>query len=74
MAAMQPPKAQPKGKAAAAPPPRPFLIGVQSVEFNNYDQSVQLTAGTQDLQAFEVPPQGFLRGIYILVEASGANV
>lgn len=52
---------------------RAFRVGVQSHEENNYDQTVTMTASTQDLQVFEPPPQGFLRGLYVLVEASGAS-
>lgn len=58
---------------AAAPPPRPFRVGVQSHEENNYDQTVTLTASTQDMTVFELPPQGFLQGIYLLVEMDSPN-
>lgn len=71
---MAAPSAPPKsGGKQAAPPPRPFIIGVQSVEFTNYDRTVTLGTGTQDLPAFEIPPQGFLRGIYLLVEGTATN-
>jgi hypothetical protein len=52
---------------------RAFRVGVQSHEENNYDVTVTMTGGTQDLAVFEPPPQGFLRGIYVLVEATGAS-
>jgi hypothetical protein len=53
--------------------PRAFRVGVQSHEENNYDVTVAMTAATQDMPVFEPPPQGFLRGIYVLVEATGAS-
>jgi len=58
---------------AAQAPARPFRVGVQSHEENNYDQTVTLGASTQDLQVFELPPQGFLQGIYMLVQIDSAN-
>lgn len=60
-------------KRQAAPPPRPFRIGVKSHEEINYDTTVTQTAGTQDLPVLEIPPAGFLRGIFILVEAFSTN-
>lgn len=57
----------------AAPPPRPFRIGVKSHEEINYDQTVTLLTTTQDLTVLEVPPAGFLRGLLLLVEATSAN-
>jgi len=64
---------QGQGKQAAAPPARPFRVGVQSHEETNYDQTVTLTASTQDMQVFELPPQGFLQGITLLVQLDSAN-
>jgi hypothetical protein len=34
----------------------------------NYDETQTLTAGTQDLRVLEVPPSGFLRGVYVMVD------
>lgn len=70
------PPAQRQGtqqKGNAAPPPRPFRIGVKSHEEINYDVTVTQNTGTQDLPVLEIPPAGFLRGIYILVEAFSTN-
>lgn len=72
MPTQAPPNAN-AGKKQAAPPPRPFRIGVKSHEEINYDTTVTQTAGTQDLPVLEIPPAGFLRGIYILVEAFSTN-
>jgi hypothetical protein len=71
MPTQAPPK--PNGNRQAAPPPRPFRIGVKSHEEINYDTTVTQTAGTQDLPVLEIPPAGFLRGIYIAVEATSTN-
>lgn len=62
-----------KGGEKAVAPPRPFRVGVQSHEENNYDQTVTQTASTQDYPVFEIPPQGFLRGIYLIFEAFSTN-
>lgn len=61
------------GNRQAAPPPRPFRIGVKSHEEINYDVTTNLTASTQDLTVLEIPPAGFLRGLYVLVEATSAT-
>lgn len=61
------------GKQAAAPPARPFRVGVKSHEEINQDVTVNLTASTQDLTVLEIPPAGFLRGVYLLVEATSAS-
>lgn len=60
------------GKQAAAPPARVFRVGVQSHEENNYDQQAAMTTSTVDLPVFEIPPQGFLQGIYMLVQCTTA--
>lgn len=54
------------GKQAA--PPRPFRVGAMQHEEINYDESSTLTTGTQDLRVLEVPPSGFLRGVYVMVD------
>jgi hypothetical protein len=49
--------------------PKPFRVGVQSIDDEPYDISVTLTSGTQNLTPqYEVPSTGFLNDIYILVE------
>lgn len=61
------------GGKSTAPPPRPFRIGVKSHEEINYDETRSLTASTQDLPTLEIPPAGFLRGVYVMVEATSAT-
>lgn len=56
-----------------AAPPRPFRIGTLSHEEINYDETATLNATTQDLRVLEVPPAGFLRGVYIMVDATSAT-
>lgn len=59
-----------KGDPKAVAPPRPFRVGVQSHEENNYDNTLTQSASTQDYPVFEIPPQGFLRGIYVMFEGT----
>lgn len=61
------------GGKAAPVQPRAFRVGVQSHDEVNYDVTVSTTAGTQDLPVLNVPPAGFLRGVYVLVEATTAG-
>lgn len=62
------------GRQAAPPPPRPFRIGVKSHEEINYDETRDLSSsGTVDFPVLEIPPAGFLRGVYVLVEATSAT-
>jgi hypothetical protein len=61
------------GGKQAAPKPRPFRIGVQSKDEIDYDVTVTGTTSTQDLPVLNVPPAGFLRGLYVLVETTTSN-
>jgi len=62
--------ATPQKAKQAGPPPRPFRAGVQSMEDLQYDQTVTLNAGTQKMQDFNLNGDGYLRGIYMLVECT----
>lgn len=53
--------------------PRPFRIGVQSKDEIDYDVTVTGTTTTQDLPVLNIPPAGFLRGLYLLVETVSGN-
>lgn len=57
----------------AAPKPRPFRIGVQSKDEIDYDVTVSATASTQDLPVLNIPPAGFLRGLYLIAEGAAGN-
>lgn len=61
------------GDKRQAAPPRPFRIGTASHEEINYDETVTLNASTQDLRVLEIPPAGFLRGVYLIVSATSAT-
>lgn len=70
---MPAPNSTQQKRQQAAPPPRPFRIGVKSHEEINYDVTVTQNTGTQDLPVLEIPPAGFLRGVYVLVECFSTN-
>jgi hypothetical protein len=57
----------------AAPKPRPFRIGVQSKDEIDFDVTVTGSTSTQDLPVLNVPPAGFLRGVYVIAEAISGN-
>lgn len=69
----RPAPAAKNGKKEAPVLTRPFRVGVQSHEENNYDKSLTQTASTQDFDVFEIPPQGFLRGIYMMFEGTAST-
>jgi hypothetical protein len=69
-AAVQRPQAQGSKQAVK---PRPFRIGVQSKDEIDYDVTVTGTTSTQDLPVLNVPPAGFLRGLYLIVETLSGN-
>lgn len=52
---------------------RPFVAGTRPVDAAVYDQTRALTASTQDLPTFEIPPNGFLRGAYLVVTGTTAG-
>lgn len=57
----------------AAVKPRPFRVGVQSKDEIDYDVTITGTTSTQDLPVLNIPPAGFLRNLYILVDTLAAN-
>lgn len=67
------PNQQANGKQAPQAPARPFRVGVQSHEETNYDNSALMTTSTVDLPVFEIPPQGFLQGILMLVQCTTSS-
>jgi len=62
-----------QGRKQAAAPPRAFRIGALFHEEINYDNTVTLATATQDLPVLEVPPSGFLRGMYLIINATSAT-
>lgn len=67
------PQAKGGKQQGAAPMARAFRIGVQSHEEINYDESRTLTASTIDMPVLNIPPAGFLRGVYIMVNCTTAG-
>lgn len=65
--------AQRPGRGQQQAKPRPFRIGVQSKDEIDFDVTVTGTTSVQDLPVLNVPPAGFLRGIYVLVDTITAN-
>lgn len=49
---------------------RPFIVGTRRVDVQTYDNSTNLTAGTQSLPNYVCDADGFMSGLYILVETS----
>lgn len=70
--AMARPATKGNGKDAAPIPGRPFVAGSRQSDITTYDQSRALTAGTQDLPSYEVPPNGYLSALYIYVQCTTA--
>lgn len=64
--------AKPADKGKAAPAVRAFRVGVQSHEEINYDITTTMGASTQDLAVLNIPPAGFLRGAFLLVESNAS--
>lgn len=65
---------RPTGKASApAPPRRPFVTGTRRVDKSTYDNSKTMTGAAQAMPQHELDANGFLSGVYVLVETSLAS-
>jgi hypothetical protein len=49
---------------------RPFVAGTRRIDEPIYDSTATLAAGSVDLPSLEVDPNGFLSGLWVLVEAT----
>lgn len=49
---------------------RPFIVGTRRVDDSTYDNTTNLTAGTQGIPNYVVDADGFLGGLYILAESA----
>jgi len=49
---------------------RPFIVATRRVDVQTYDNSTNLTAGTQSLPNYVCDADGFMSGLYILCETS----
>lgn len=69
------PAAQNGAAAKGAPPvaARAFRVGVQSHDEINYDDTRSTTTSTIDLPVLNIPPAGFLRGLYVDVVGTTAG-
>lgn len=61
------------GKDAAPIIGRPFVAGSRNSDLTTYDETRTLTAGTQDLRSYEIPPNGYLSNIYLEVTCTTAG-
>lgn len=52
---------------------RPFVAGTRRIDEPIYDSTASIAAGSVDLPSLEVDPNGFLSGLWILVEATTAG-
>jgi hypothetical protein len=64
-----------RGKQGAQAPVvvRPFIAGSRRTDEPDYDQTLTLTAAEQRLPSYQISPNGYLRGIQILVQATVAG-
>lgn len=62
------PQGKPSGKQPVQMQFRPFVAGTRRVDKSTYDQTRTLNSSTQDLPVYECEPNGYLRGMYVLVE------
>lgn len=69
---MPPQARQASAPAKSAPRPRSFLVGTAAViEGGDYDQSYTITTAGQNATPWALQATGWLRGLYILVTATG---
>lgn len=65
-----PPKGA-KGDGSQAPAmSRPFITGSRNIETHTYDQTVTMTTSTQTLTPYDLVTDGYVAGLWILVEAT----
>lgn len=69
------PTKAPAGGAQAPAASRPFITGSRNIETHTYDQTVAMTGSTQTLTPYDLVTDGYVSGLWILVEATvSANV
>jgi hypothetical protein len=66
-------QAPPQAGQAAPQAMRPFVAGTRRIDEPIYDASATLGASSVDLPTLEVDPNGFLAGLWILVEGTVAG-
>lgn len=66
------PAAGRQGEAPAVMP-RSFIVGSRRNDKPDFDQSILLGTGEQRLNAYQLSPSGYLRGVYLIVENTAVN-
>jgi len=61
---------QARAGQAAPQAMRPFVAGTRRIDEPIYDSTATLAAGSVDLPSLEVDPNGFLAGLWVLVEGT----
>lgn len=54
-------------------PMRPFVAGTRRIDEPAYDETRSLAASSIDLPQFDVDPNGYLTGLFVIVECTGTN-
>lgn len=62
--------AKPGQQQAPAAPPQPFVVGNYDQEFTEYDETKTMTASTVKFPSWSVLPNGWLRGLWFLIECT----
>jgi len=70
---MAPAPAARPGQAQPAVVVRPFIAGTRRTDEPDYDQSLVMSAAEQRFRSYQISPNGYLRGIYLLVEGVAVN-
>jgi len=65
--------AKPATQKQAGPAPIAFRTGVQSHDEINFDETRTMQTSTVDLPTLNIPPAGFLRGLFLLMECTTAG-
>lgn len=53
--------------------PRSFIVGSRRNDKPDFDQTITLTTAEQRLNAYQLSPSGYLRGVYLIVANTGVN-
>ena len=71
---MAAPAPAPAAGAKQAAPPIPFRVGVQPAELVDYSNTTTMTTSAQNLPVYNVTPNVWQRGFWILTQVSMVNV
>lgn len=62
-----------KGGKAAPVQPRSFICGSRKNDKPDFDQTITLSTVEQRLNAYQISPSGYLRGVWLLAENTAVN-